>query len=572
MPSGANNVQLGNGFNGNNTVIEAARRGVAFPFWIPVALSPNPPTFNFGGNAVGRWIRYKFQVYNAPQTATNNYTPEFPNDYWLLETVTLTKPFEERHGRRAASGWPQRLCLPRQPGAGRAGQGAAGLQQQHRRRQLARAWPSSTAPRPATATPPSRKCGNPQFSSYTGNEVETMRFLGGLKGRYGTDWRWDAYFQYGKTDSSSYRTNTATNLRLAWAMDAVIDDRATLADGSPNTTRGQPVCRVTRDGVPVLDTQSRPLTATDSLKALGAACAPLNVFGSSFSDPVDAARQAAAINYAFVDTSSRGENSLSTLSISTNGTLWEGFGAGPLSGAFGLEVREDKVNNAGTAGDYYLRADLASTWADAFGGKTRVAEGYTEFDLPLVAGLDGLNLLSLNVGGRYATYYNKGGEGTAVDEDGKHLDATQNVFNWKVAAVFEPFDFVRFRVTRSRDLRARRRIVTCSCSSRACPTSSPSPTRGASARSPATRTRSSAMARSAWATPSSKPEKSDTLTIGMVLSPGGWAQGMRLSVDYYDITVKDGINVPFNCHQPGAHLLREQRLHQSGHGPDHAQP
>ncbi len=47
-----------------------------------------------------------------------------------------------------------------------------------------------------------------------------------------------------------------------------------------------------------------------------------------------------------------------------------------------------------------------------------------------------------------------------------------------------------------------------------------------------------------------KPEKSDTLTLGFVLSPGGWAQGMRLSVDYFDIGVKDGINTPFNATNP----------------------
>jgi outer membrane receptor protein involved in Fe transport len=545
MPSGANNVQLGNGFNGTNTVIEAARRGVAFPFWIPVALSPNPPTFNFGGNAVGRWVRYKFQVYNAPQTATNNYTAEFPNDYWLLETVTLTKPFESgtdvvlpQDGRNAYAFLnnlaPDALVKVQQAfnnsiTAG-SGAGAAILY-------------GGTACNGYTAI---KKVWEPQFTSYTGNEVETMRFLGGLKGRYGADWRWDAYFQYGKTDSSSYRTNTATNLRLAWAMDAVIDDRVTLADGSPNPTRGQPVCRVTRDGVPVLDTQSRPLTATDSLKALGAACAPLNVFGSSFSDPVDAARQQAAIAYAFVDTSSSGENSLSTLSISTNGTLWEGFGAGPLSGAFGLEVREDKVANAGTAGDYYLRADLASSWADAFGGKTRVAEGYTEFDLPLLAGHDGLNLFSLNLGGRYATYYNKGGEGTAVDEDGKRLDATQNVFNWKVAALFEPFDFVRFRVTRSRDLRAATyRDLFLFQPGVPDELTVTNPWRERSVTSNENQIERYGKVRVGNAT--LKPEKSDTLTIGMVLSPGGWAQGMRMSIDYYDITVKDGINVPFNA-------------------------
>src|SRR5690606_28652414 len=36
----------------------------------------------------------------------------------------------------------------------------------------------------------------------------------------------------------------------------------------------------------------------------------------------------------------------------------------------------------------------------------------------------------------------------------------------------------------------------------------------------------------------------------MVLSPGGWAQGMRLSVDYFTISVKDGITTRFNAQNP----------------------
>ncbi|HEY0465238.1 MAG TPA: TonB-dependent receptor, partial [Polyangiaceae bacterium] len=41
--------------------------------------------------------------------------------------------------------------------------------------------------------------------------------------------------------------------------------------------------------------------------------------------------------------------------------------------------------------------------------------------------------------------------------------------------------------------------------------------------------------------PDLKPEQSDTFGVGMVLSPGGWAQGMRMTVDYQDVKVKDGI-------------------------------
>jgi outer membrane receptor protein involved in Fe transport len=45
-------------------------------------------------------------------------------------------------------------------------------------------------------------------------------------------------------------------------------------------------------------------------------------------------------------------------------------------------------------------------------------------------------------------------------------------------------------------------------------------------------------------------EKSNTLTVGMVLSPGGWAQGMRLSVDYFTISVTDAIATSFRSGNP----------------------
>ena len=131
-----------------------------------------------------------------------------------------------------------------------------------------------------------------------------------------------------------------------------------------------------------------------------------------------------------------------------SGTLWQGLGAGPLTAAVGLEGRENKTDNAGTEGGFYQRADLANVWADAFGGTTRVAEAYTELDLPLVSGQEGINLFSINGAIRYGWYHNKGGAGTTGES------AKQTTPNWKVSTQFEPFDWVRLRLTRSRDLRA----------------------------------------------------------------------------------------------------------------------
>jgi len=383
-----------------------------------------------------------------------------------------------------------------------------------------------------------RKVWNPQLQQWTDQESETMRALAGVKGRFGSDWRWDAYYQYGQTESASTQNNVATNLRLAMAMDAVIDDRVGSA------TFGEPICRITRDGPPVLDYEGLPLSNVDELAAIAAGCTPINIFGYNYSDPAAAARQAAAIDFAFVDSVSQGANDLHTLSLSTNGTLWQGW-AGPLTAAFGLEVRQDSVDNAGTDGvtTYYERADLASVWSDAYSGKTRVTEGYSEFNMPLVTAVEGVNLLSLNLGARYASYYNKGGKGTTGQ------DATQNVFNWKASAVYEPFDFVRFRLTRSRDLRAATyRDLFTNQPGLPDQFSGVNPWRERTAFSDENQTERFGQLR--VGNPNLKPETSDTLTLGTVLSPGGWAQGMRVSIDYYKIDVKNGIAVPFNSARP----------------------
>jgi outer membrane receptor protein involved in Fe transport len=547
LPSPSSNMLTGNGYrpgDANSTTFvlsSPSERGVAFPFWIPVDLAPNYPQFNFNGNAVGKWVRFSFADWTPGSTY---YTANYSNDFWLLESVTLTNNYE---------GGTNTVL----PSLGRNAYAFLNNLSQEALTQVQTAFNNGITAgsgagldtlyglTPCNGHTAIRKVWDPQINSYTGNTAETMRFVGGAKGRFGGDWRWDTYVQYGETKSSSFQTNVATNLRLGWALDAVIDDRVTIADPNnpgqeiANPNYGQPVCRVTRDGVPVLDTQSRPLSQIESLRALGEGCVPLNLFGTTFSDPVDAARQQAALEYAFVDTSSSGKNSLTTLSLTTNGTLWNGW-AGPMSGAFGLEIREDKVSNAGTSGDFYLRADLARNWADAFGGKTRVTEGYAEFDVPLVSGVEGVNLFSMNLGARYASYHNKGGAGTTGES------ATQNVFNWKAAAVYEPFDFMRLRVTRSRDLRAAT-YRDLFIYQPGVPDSLTvlNPWRERSVTSNENQIERYGQIRVGNA--NLKPETSDTLTLGVVLSPGGWAQGMRLSVDYYDITVKDAINVPFNA-------------------------
>ncbi len=386
-----------------------------------------------------------------------------------------------------------------------------------------------------------RKVWNPQIQQWTEQRSETWRAVAGIKGRFGGDWRWETYYQHGRTDSRSTQNNVQTNLSFAFAMDAVIDDRRFI-DGVANPDYLEPVCRITRDGVPVIDSAGRPMSDPEGLAALAAGCKPLNVFGTTFADPQSALLQQEALDYAFKENISDGANSMQTLSFDASGTLWQAW-AGAFTGAFGLELREEQVDNQGSRGPFYLRADIARAWGDAFGGRTRVTEGYGELDLPLVSNLPGVNLWSVNLGARYASYNNRGGAGTT------RQSATQGTMNWKFQTVFEPFDWVRLRLTRSRDLRA--------AGYRELFLNQPGVPDQAFDINP-WRARTSDTTENQYerwgfvrvGNADLKPEKSTTLTLGMVLSPGGWAQDMRMSIDYYSIRVKDAIYTPFNFTNP----------------------
>jgi outer membrane receptor protein involved in Fe transport len=510
-----------------------APTGRTVPYYVPPgeagSTDTTPPTWNFANASNPVWQRIR----SARGT-----------DYWNLVGVTLDVDFED-------PGTPAVL-----PTLGRNAYAFLDQLTPEALYQLQRAFNNSTTTgggpgldnlfgsTPCRGFTAVRKVWNPQIQQWTTQESDTVRAVVGLRGGFARDWRWEAYYQYGRTDSTSRQNNVQTNLSFAFATDAVIDDRE-FVDGQPNPTYMQPVCRITRDGIPILDATGRPTSDPEGLAQLAAGCKPLNVFGVTYADPVAAERQREALEYAFKDNISDGANHLHVLSFTASGTLWRGW-AGPLTGAFGVELREDAVDNKGSRGPFYLRADIARAWGDAFGGRTRVAEGYSELNLPLVTGMEGIRLWSVNAGARYARYVNKGGAGTTGQS------ATQDTLNWKFSTVFEPFEFLRFRLTRSRDLRAAgyRELFLNQ-------PNVPDSVGGQQARNPwRDRTADSQENQyERWGTvsvgnPDLKPEKSDTLTLGVVLSPGGRAQGMRLAADYYSIRVRDGIYTPWGFANP----------------------
>ncbi|MEO8313545.1 MAG: TonB-dependent receptor [Pseudomonadota bacterium] len=507
---------------------------------IPTAQVP----FNWGPNVVPGSAKYIWVK-----------SPTVSSFYWLLTEITLATDFDDPGtpaslptlGRNAYAFLnelsPEALnavqsAFNRSPTTGGTNSATAAL------------WTQN----PCAGFTAVKKVWNPQIQQYTTNDTETWRVTAGMKGRFGRDWKWDTYYQYGSTDSLAKTFNGGTNLSFAFSMDSVIDDRV-LVNGVANPTFGKPVCRITRDGVPELDINGFPISDNSGLQQLASGCQPLNIFGDYTTAPTPwaglnmtsaelAQMQQDALAYSFKDSASEGSTTLQTLSFTTNGTLWEGWGAGPLTAAVGFELSDNTVDNKGTRGAFVQRADLSS-WQDSFGGTTKTKEGYGELNMPLVSGVPGVNLWSLNAAGRYTSYDNKGGAGTT---GGK---ATQGTFNWKVATVFEPFEFVRFRLTRSRDMRAAGyRELFLNAATLPDQASGRNWWRERTALSDENQTEHFGYVR--VGNPDLKPESSNTLTFGMVLSPGGWAQGMRLSADYSDIQVKNGIYTPYQFASAGA--------------------
>lgn len=370
--------------------------------------------------------------------------------------------------------------------------------------------------RPAAATFSLAKVFDDLERGFSRSRADTWRVTAGLDGELGNGFSWDAYYQYGQTDRlqtvdnnlvvgdpTKTLTNPAliaqSNARFFFAADAVVD---------PAT--GRPTCRA--------------LLSTDpALRAAAAGCVPINLFGAGnvtdqgkdyiydqLREDIDIEQHVAAVNL-------RGDTGADIL-------------AGPLSFAIGGEFREDSIS--------VLHDPLSNVYAyfQNFGsdytGNTRVVEGYVEAELPVIEGVPGVEMLSINGAVRQA-HYRVSGFGSYLRANARNsFDAT----TWKVSLNWEFADWLRFRATQSHDVRAPNfaELFLASASSftpvlnrfvlsNGAPTTNfPSIVSGGS--------------------PTLTPESADTTTLGLVISPTtGALRGMRLSADFYRIKVDNYI-------------------------------
>ncbi len=317
---------------------------------------------------------------------------------------------------------------------------------------------------------------------------ETYRVVGGLQGELSDTWTWDAYYQYGHNERDQSVALDRINTNFAWASDVT-------TDGS-----GEPVCRIL--------TMPNP-------PAAAAGCVPFNIFGSgNFSD--------AAVDYAFGTIQEYFEFDQHVFAANTQGEVFD-LPAGPFAVAAGAEYRyeEGAVTHDANARtfNYWLN------YGDDYAGSVKVIEGYLEANAPLLRDRPGANLLELNAAGRQ-TKYTKENAVTGVETE---IDAT----TWKLGLIYEPVDWLRFRGTRSRDIRAPNfQELYSRNQSQLGTVTNPflTPPQG---QNPVTETGGNVNL---------DAEKGDTYTVGLVLTPSvGWLQGFRFSADYWDITIEDAI-------------------------------
>jgi iron complex outermembrane receptor protein len=308
-----------------------------------------------------------------------------------------------------------------------------------------------------------------------------LRFLLGAEGRVtalDTDWKWDGYLSVGQTFGSLVSLHAIDQPRYRLAVDSV---------RAPN---GSIVCRST-------------LTNPND------GCVPYNPFGIGVNS-------AAAVNYL------QGRNGWNNqrlnqkvAAVNLHGDPFSTW-AGPVSVAAGYEHREEKMRQTSDPEEQANPSIWFQGAGQPYTGHVNVNDFYTEIVAPLAKDTVWAKSLDLNASVRATNYSTYGWVGT-----------------WKVGATYNPIDDIRFRATRSRNIRSPT-LVDLFQAGTSMNNSLPDPFNNNATVNYTSRTSGN---------PTLKAEKSDDTGLGVVLQPQ-FFPGFSLSLDYYHIDISDAVNTP----------------------------
>jgi iron complex outermembrane recepter protein len=414
------------------------------------------------------------------------------------------------------------------------------------------------------------------------NDQESRNEFDSESLRFGVDWqmsdRWDMRLslQSGETEKMTGVFDGLRIDRLALAIDAVevyTDRRDVTNDAGTGGPDGRPdlvapaargtgtiVCNVQRYNptpaqlAAMVQLQGKtkttlngtvPVVSPIGLDNSIAECVPFNIFGHG------RISQAAA-DYILTPKWGIGVVEQDFAELLFRGELSEGWGAGPLSLATGLTYREQSFND----GAYPIEIDalgppfnaagqvlnptappasqireldlgirgMAAAWqggspnlhqfstVSAIGGGYDVWEAFGELNVPIWQASSGERSLGTSFAYRSSEYSNVG-----------QFDS------WKIGLDLQIYRDLRFRATRSRDVRE------ATFSERF--DNSPG---GGSVQDTARNNQQTTITLTTAGNPDLRPELADTTVVGFVYQPQ-WAEGLRMSFDGYEVDISDSI-------------------------------
>ncbi len=376
-------------------------------------------------------------------------------------------------------------------------------------------------------------------------DIETDGFFDG--------WVVDGYAQKGKLESENSQDGGIRIDRIYLAADAVRD------------ASGNIVCNVTRVSGQYAD--CKPINLFGRGKASAAAVDWVTGFDPGISVTTQGwLPKGQSIPYSYVGGTDKRrilEMDQEVFELSANGQIWEGFGAGPVSMALGYAWRDESflqvvqasqgnpttnpdgrpvaANNAalgirGVPGGAAASGNSVEFQFSKVGfglGALVVREAFTEFNVPLLADLPFVAQLDANLAARWANYSGSG-----------------DVWSWKGGLEWRINDELRVRGTVSQDVRAatlgERFDRTGGVANVIDYLEDPN---GAT-------TSNYSVTTVSGGNPNVRPEEAKTGTVGIVYQPA-WFEGFQASLDWYNVDVKDNINlvgsatIVQNCYQRG---------------------
>lgn len=352
-----------------------------------------------------------------------------------------------------------------------------------------------------------------RFTEYgaRGNPIESQQFQlqGGLRGEIVKGLKYDFSAQYGETTQNQDRENWGSFSRVQQAL------------RSYNNAAGTAVCTDTSNG-----------------------CVPLNLFGP------EGSITPAMINFFDLDARIRRKTQLTVVNGNITGDLGQfasPFASAPIGFNIGGEYRKIK---AASFPDFpsQIQGEVLGTGArtppDV--GQYDVKEAFGEIIIPLVADVPFLYRVTAEGGIRYSDYSTTGGSTT-----------------WKAGGGIEPFQGFKFRGMYQKAVRSPNiselyqsavqglgNLTTDPCQANL-----PVGNAGLTALCVATGAPASTIG--SISPPSStqinvttsgnanlQVERATTYTLGGVISPNDLLPGFSLTVDYFNIKVKDAITQP----------------------------